>query len=115
MPRQPDNGIQFPSASRFCIFDAKCRIQPDKDQVKQYGGPGPTTDDENTMHRYRAAIAIAHPMKSGAWETGSVIGAVALFPYPDEDAYRAHRFYKSIDQVEIGGLPFLPEAECCLA
>lgn len=94
LPRQPDSVIQFASASRFYIFDAKYRIQFDKDYVKQYGGPGPTTDDVNTMHRYRNAIAIPHPMKSGAWETGSVIGAVALFPYPDEDAYRAHRFYK---------------------
>lgn len=111
----PDNVIQFASASRFYIFDAKYRIQFDKDYVSQYGGPGPTTEDVNTMHRYRDAIAIPHPMKSGAWETGSVIGAVALFPYPDEDAYRTHRFYKSIDQVEIGGLPFLPGATTLLA
>jgi predicted component of viral defense system (DUF524 family) len=105
--QQPDNVIQFASAERFYIFDAKYRIQFDKDYVKQYGGPGPTTDDVNTMHRYRDAIAIAHPM-SGAWKTGSVIGAVALFPYPDELTYQLHRFFKSIDQVEIGGLPFLP-------
>lgn len=111
----PDNVIQFASASRFYIFDAKYRIQFDKDYVKQYGGPGPTTEDVNTMHRYRDAIAIPHPMKSGAWETGSVIGAVALFPYPDEDTYRAHRFYKSIEQVEIGGLPFLPGATTLMA
>lgn len=37
-----------------------------------------------------------------------VMGALALFPYPLEESYRKHRFYKSIDQVEIGGLPFLP-------
>lgn len=107
--QQPDNVIQFASAERFYIFDAKYRIQFDKDYVKQYGGPGPTTDDVNTMHRYRDAIAIPHPM-TGAWEMGSVIGAVALFPYPDEATYRSHRFFKSIDQVEIGGLPFLPGA-----
>lgn len=80
--QQPDNVIQFASASRFYIFDAKYRIQFDRDYVKQYGGPGPTTDDVNTMHRYRDAIAIPHPMKSGTWETGSVIGAVALFESP---------------------------------
>ncbi|MBT9492383.1 MAG: DUF2357 domain-containing protein [Paucibacter sp.] len=111
----PDNVIQFASASRFYIFDAKYRIQFDKDYVSQYGGPGPTTEDVNTMHRYRDAIAIPHPMKSGAWEKGSVIGAVALFPYPDENAYRTHRFYTSIDQVEIGGLPFLPGATTLMA
>lgn len=112
--QQPDNVIQFATAERFYIFDAKYRIQFDKAYVKQYGGPGPTTDDVNTMHRYRDAIAIPHPM-TGAWETGSVIGAVALFPYPDEAAYSSHRFFKSIDQVEIGGLPFLPGATTLVA
>jgi predicted component of viral defense system (DUF524 family) len=112
--QQPDNVIQFASAERFYIFDAKYRIQFDKDYVKQYGGPGPTTENVNTMHRYRDAIAIPHPM-TGVWETGSVIGAVALFPYPDESAYRSHRFFKSIDQVEIGGLPFLPGATSLVA
>lgn len=115
MGQAPDNVIQFASASRFYIFDAKYRIQFDKDYVNQYGGPGPTTEDVNTMHRYRDAIAIPHPMKPDTWETGSVIGAVALFPYPDEDAYRVHRFFKSIDQVEIGGLPFLPGATALVA
>lgn len=111
----PDNVIQFASASRFYIFDAKYRIQFDNGYVSQYGGPGPTTDDINTMHRYRDAVAIPHPMKAGAWKTGLVIGAVALFPYPHEDAYRTHKFYRSIDQVEIGGLPFLPGATTLVA
>lgn len=108
--QQPDNVIQFASAERFYIFDAKYRIQFDDDYIKQYGGPGPTTDDVNTMHRYRDAIAIPHPMKAGAWEKGAVIGAVTLFPYPNEAAYRSHKFFKSIEQVEIGGLPFMPQA-----
>jgi predicted component of viral defense system (DUF524 family) len=113
--QQPDNVIQFASAERFYIFDAKYRIQFDSDYVKQYGGPGPTTDDVNTMHRYRDAIAIPHPMKTGAWKAGSVIGAVALFPYTDEAAYRSHKFFNSIKQVEIGGLPFLPGATTLVA
>jgi predicted component of viral defense system (DUF524 family) len=112
--QQPDNVIQFACADRFYIFDAKYRIQFDNDYVIQYGGPGPTTEDVNTMHRYRDAIAIPHPM-DGTWKTGAVIGAVALFPYPDEAKYRSHKFFKSIDQVEIGGLPFLPEATSLMA
>lgn len=110
MAQQPDNVIQFASAERFYIFDAKYRIQFDYDYIKQYGGAGPTTDDVNTMHRYRDAIAIPHPMKAGAWEKGAVIGAVTLFPYPNEAVYRSHKFFKSIEQVEIGGLPFMPGA-----
>lgn len=113
--QQPDNVIQFASAERFYIFDAKYRIQFDSDYVRQYGGVGPTTDDVNTMHRYRDAIAIPHPMKADAWKAGSVIGAVALFPYTDEAAYRGHKFFNSIKQVEIGGLPFLPGATALVA
>ena len=44
----------------------------------------------------------------------STAGAIQ-FPYPDESAYRAHKFYKSIGQVEIGGLPFLPGATALMA
>ncbi|WP_178115403.1 MULTISPECIES: DUF2357 domain-containing protein [unclassified Pseudomonas] len=108
--QKPDNVIQFASDTQFYIFDAKYRIQFDKDYVRQYGGPGPTTDDVNTMHRYRDAIAIPHPMRSGEYLQGVVTGAVVLFPYPHEESYRTHKFYKSIEQVEIGGVPFLPGA-----
>lgn len=106
--QKPDNVIQFASDDKFYIFDAKYRIQFDRDYVKLYGGPGPTTEDVNTMHRYRDAIAIPHPMKPTEYKQGVVSGAVVLFPYPNETPYRDHKFYKSIRQVEIGGLPFLP-------
>ena len=39
-----------------------------------------------------------------------MFGAYVLFPYADEDKYKEHHFYKSIDTVNIGGLPFLPGA-----
>lgn len=113
--QQPDNVIQFASEKKFYIFDAKYRIQFDRDYTAQYGGPGPTTEDVNTMHRYRDAIAIPHPMRPDAYVQGVVAGAVVLFPYPHEATYRAHRFYKSIEQVEIGGLPFLPNSTALVA
>lgn len=106
--QKPDNVIQFASDEKFYILDAKYRVQFDRDYVKLYGGPGPTTEDVNTMHRYRDAIAIPHPMKSTEYKQGVVSGAVVLFPYPNEALYRDHKFYKSISQVDIGGLPFLP-------
>jgi hypothetical protein len=31
-----------------------------------------------------------------------------LFPFNNENAYRNHRFFKSLSEVQIGGLPFLP-------
>lgn len=108
--QKPDNVIQFASDDRFYIFDAKYRIQFDRDYINHYGGPGPTTEDVNTMHRYRDAIAIPHPMKQTEYKQGLVSGAVVLFPYPNETSYLNHKFYKSISHVEIGGLPFLPGA-----
>lgn len=108
--QKPDNVIQFASDDKFYIFDAKYRVQFDSEYIKLYGGPGPTTDDVNTMHRYRDAIAIPHPMKPTEYKQGVVSGAVVLFPYSNENLYRDHKFYKSISQVEIGGLPFLPGA-----
>jgi predicted component of viral defense system (DUF524 family) len=108
--QKPDNVIQFASDDQFYIFDAKYRIQFDREYVDNYGGPGPTTEDVNTMHRYRDAIAIPHPMKPTEYKQGVVSGAVVLFPYMNEAHYRQHRFFNSIKKVEIGGLPFMPGA-----
>ena len=113
--QKPDNVIQFAAGNKFYIFDAKYRIQFDNSYSEQYGGPGPTTEDINTMHRYRDAIAIPHPMKPNQYIKGCVMGAVVLFPYPDENAYRTQKFYKSIMQVEIGGIPFLPNTTGLMA
>lgn len=40
----------------------------------------------------------------------TMFGAYVLFPYDDEELYKEHHFYKSIESVNIGGLPFLPGA-----
>ncbi len=113
--QKPDNVIQFASDSKFYIFDAKYKIQFDRAYVDQYGGPGPTTEDINAMHRYRDAIAVPHPLRPQDYSRGVVAGAVVLFPYPDEEKYKTHRFHNSIAQVEIGGLPFLPGATALVA
>ena len=89
------------------IFDAKYKVEmnpdiyyPDKDNK-----PGPKVADINTMHRYRDAIV----SKKGDLSEKLMFGAYVLFPYPySEDEYRTHQFYKSIDTVNIGGIPFLP-------
>lgn len=113
LSQKPDNVIQFASQDRFYIFDAKYRIQFDKDYLKKYGKPGPTEEDINTMHRYRDAIAIPHPMTL-QYQRGVVIGAAVLFPHPNEADYLGHRFHKSLDQVEIGGIPLLPNSTSML-
>lgn len=80
------------------IFDAKYRINVD-------GQPGPMEEDINTMHRYRDSIVAE---QDGKYER-TAFGAYVLFPWNDEDEYREHSLYKSIDKVNIGGLPFLPD------
>ena len=93
------------------VFDAKYRVNPALEGSDYYNTishkPGPETDDINTMHRYRDAVVYqngASPFER------TLFGAYVLFPYGNEEEYREHKFYKSIDKVNIGGLPFLPSA-----
>lgn len=113
LAQRPDNVIQFASENRFYIFDAKYRIQFDPKYLNKYGGPGPMEEDINTMHRYRDAIAIPHPVTM-EYQRGVVIGAAVLFPYPNEDNYLDHRFHRSLELMDIGGIPFLPGATTLL-
>lgn len=89
------------------IFDAKYRIDFASEGTyyqREYGNPGPLEEDINTMHRYRDALVVEH---NGPYER-MAFGAYVLFPWFDETAFEQHPFYQSIDQVNIGGLPFLP-------
>jgi uncharacterized protein len=91
------------------IFDAKYRIDfavEDSYYEKRYNSPGPMEDDINTMHRYRDALVVQH---NGPFER-TAFGAYVLFPWFEEELYEQHAFYKSIETVNIGGLPFLPNA-----
>ena len=114
--QKPDNilSLQKKGAkiSYEYVFDAKYRIDPalpesNYAQMDDAQTPGPMVEDINTMHRYRDAIV---------WSSGAspyertMFGAYILFPYSNEEEYKKHRFYKSIEQVNIGGLPFLPSA-----
>jgi predicted component of viral defense system (DUF524 family) len=102
----PDNVIRLTGEHDLFIFDAKYRIAFDPAYQEAFEGIGPTAEDIETMHRYRDAIV--------AKDDGSVdyirivSGGIVLFPYPFEDRYMKHRFYRSIESIGIGGLPFLP-------
>ncbi len=93
------------------VFDAKYRINPSAPGTDYHEHidrtPGPEVDDINTMHRYRDAIVYHHGVSP--FER-MMFGAYVLFPYANEEEYRHHRFFESIDKVNIGGLPFLPSA-----
>lgn len=93
------------------VFDAKYRVNPALEGTDYYNSishkPGPEIDDINTMHRYRDAIVYqngAEPYER------TMFGAYVLFPYGNEPEYKSHKFFESIDKVNIGGLPFLPSA-----
>ncbi|MHA6259120.1 DUF2357 domain-containing protein [Sporosarcina sp. CAU 1771] len=84
------------------IFDAKYRL----DLETNPDIPGPMQDDINTMHRYRDSIVVN---TDGRYER-TAFGAYVLFPWNEEQSYEGHPLYSSIDSVNIGGLPFLPNA-----
>ncbi|MBM7571693.1 nuclease domain-containing protein [Aquibacillus albus] len=88
------------------IFDAKYRIDFAVEGTyyrRTYKQPGPLEEDINTMHRYRDALVVN---EGGPYERYA-FGSYVLFPWFDEKGYEEHDFYKSIEQVNIGGFPFL--------
>jgi len=92
------------------VFDAKYRIENNPSNAfYPDDNPGPKVDDINTMHRYRDSIVYENKLSKFTFEK-TMFGAYILFPYADEELYKEHRFYKSIETVNIGGLPFLPGA-----
>ncbi|WP_394173234.1 DUF2357 domain-containing protein [Guptibacillus hwajinpoensis] len=91
------------------IFDAKYRVDfavNGSYYERNYKSPGPLEDDINTMHRYRDALVV---QEEGPYERYA-FGAYVLFPWFDEEMYEKHDFYKSINKVNIGGFPFLPQS-----
>lgn len=113
--QRPDNVLslekQRSKVKYEYIFDAKYRINPALDGTaykQSYGLPGPEEDDINTMHRYRDAIVRDASDRPDFERT--MFGAYILFPYNNEEEYMEHNFYKSINKVNIGGLPFLPSS-----
>lgn len=109
----PDTTLQLQKKGKdftyHFIFDAKYRIDfaaKGSHYQHQYVSPGPLEEDVNTMHRYRDALVVE---QNGPYER-MAFGAYVLFPGFNEDRYENHHFYKSIDEVNIGGFPFLPQS-----
>lgn len=113
IPQKPDSMLTIEKKGKAhnynYVFDAKYRIdyaQPDSYYQNHYKTAGPVEEDINTMHRYRDSLVA---MNNGPYER-TAYGAYVLFPWSDEQSYKEHHFYKSIGQVNIGALPFLPQA-----
>jgi uncharacterized protein len=113
LPQIPDTMLSIEKKGKdYCynyVFDAKYRIDfavEGSSYHKRYGLPGPMEEDINTMHRYRDSLVIK---QNGPYERNA-FGAYVLFPWFDQNSYQEHQFYQSINEVNIGGLPFLPNA-----
>ena len=110
--QKPDNVISFDKVgykkTYEFIFDAKYKIENNNKYIERYNGIGPKEEDINTMHRYRDAIVYENK-KENKYDN-CVSGAFVLFPLRDEENFREQRFYKSIDEVSIGAIPFLPSS-----
>lgn len=113
IPQKPDTTLSIQKKRKNYtfnyIFDAKYRIdyaQEGSYYYNRYKTPGPMENDINTMHRYRDSIVAEN---NGPYER-TAFGAYVLFPWFDEHTYQNHHFYQSINKVNIGGLPFLPNS-----
>ncbi len=113
--QQPDNILELRKTGTHVnynyIFDAKYRLRVDDAYIQKYGQAGPPEDTINAMHRYRDAIV----MQSNNQLSRNIFGAYILFPHNNEAAFAgrekgkpASKLYKSIEEVGIGALPFLP-------
>ncbi len=112
--QRPDNVLTLEkngtSVPYKYVFDAKYRIENNPaNNFYPDDKPGPKVEDINTMHRYRDSIVYESDTPSRFMFEKTMFGAYVLFPYDDpNEEYKNHRFYKSIETVNIGGLPFLP-------
>ena len=87
------------------LFDAKYRIADKVNQVDT-----PPDDAINQMHRYRDAIY--YKEYSSNVLKKEVIGGYILFPGDGEPAdVEVAKFYKTIDEVNIGAFPLRPKDE----
>lgn len=99
------------------LFDAKYRLlddnklnQEDRDELAASDGADtPPADALNQMHRYRDAIYYGSDRQTHSAK--EIIGGYILFPgRGDNDNIRKRFFYKSIETVNIGAFPLLPDA-----
>jgi len=103
--QRPDTVLCITSSNvndnRMYIFDAKYRIT-----IDEKGTVGPMEDDINIMHRYRDAIV--SKMNDDFKYKYETFGAYVMFPYGNEEKYINHKFYNSIEEVNVGAFPMLP-------
>jgi uncharacterized protein len=109
--QRPDYSIEFKKNGFekpfWYLFDAKYRFEEfTNSENNHYNVP---QDAIGQLHRYRDAILHTEPTNSTYRGAIKNLGGIILYPYPlSEKQFENNTFYKSIEQVNIGALPFLP-------
>ncbi|MEO8399285.1 MAG: DUF2357 domain-containing protein, partial [Ignavibacteriaceae bacterium] len=109
--QRPDYSIEFKKKgfekSFWYLFDAKYRFDESSESDNNlYNVP---QDAIGQLHRYRDAILHTEPRNSTYRSAIKNLGGIILYPYPlSEQEFENNIYYKSIDKVNIGALPFLP-------
>lgn len=111
VPQKPDIVLRLTKNDLYegmkmtYLFDAKYRIAG-----KEKGVDTPPDDAINQMHRYRDAIYYKDYTSDALKK--EVIGGYILFPGDGASAdVEVSKFYKSIDEVNIGAFPLRPKDE----
>ncbi|MBN2775836.1 MAG: DUF2357 domain-containing protein [Prolixibacteraceae bacterium] len=109
--QKPDYSIKFKKNGFekpfWYLFDAKYRFEENVDLDRnQFNVP---QDAIGQLHRYRDAILHTEPVNSTYRAAIKNLGGIILYPYPQSEAeFITNDYYKSIEHVNIGALPFLP-------
>lgn len=109
--QKPDYSIEFKKNGFekpfWYLFDAKYRFEEDRTLDKnKYNVP---QDAIGQLHRYRDAILHTEPTNSTYRAAIKNLGGIILYPYPlGEAEFTSNDYFNSINQVNIGALPFLP-------
>lgn len=107
----PDYSIEFKkqgfSKPFWYLFDAKYRFDESvENENNAYNVP---QNAIGQLHRYRDAILHTEPSNSTYRGAIKNLGGIILYPFPlTEDEFKNNIYYNSINQVNIGALPFLP-------
>jgi predicted component of viral defense system (DUF524 family) len=114
----PDNFIEFRKSGEYkkpfrYLMDAKYRFtREDENYPTTRVKHGPPLDTIAQLHRYRDAILSKSSGQRNYSEAIKSLGGIILFPFPnDEDDFKDHKFYKSLNEVNIGAIPLKPGGE----
>ncbi|MCW3071340.1 MAG: hypothetical protein JWO44_1230 [Bacteroidetes bacterium] len=101
------NGFEKPF---WYLFDAKYRFEENRSRASESKNNFNVPQDAiGQLHRYRDAILHTQPASSTYRSAMKNLGGVILYPYPlPEEAFKSNDYYKSISEVNIGAMPFLP-------